>query len=83
MKFSYNIDNNDIRDELLECSLLQISLLLKLYKENKIDLSTFKNHSYNKIAFIQNNFDTLNESAQKLNAEDIINECVEISNKHY
>lgn len=74
MSFSSEFDN-----QLFECSLLLLSLLLNEYKLQKIDITDFKEHAINKISYIKDNFDIINNSLEKRNIESLINECIEIT----
>ncbi len=67
-------------DELFECSFLLISILLKQYKEHLIDVDCFKSNSQNKIQYILNNYHKIQDDAQKILIQNLINECIEINN---
>jgi len=80
MNYSYELSNKNINNQLFECSLLVVSLLLKQYKAKAIDITDFRNHTTNKISYIQNNFDKIKDGMEKRNIENLINECIEITN---
>lgn len=72
--------NNEFDDQLFECTLLIVSLLLKQYKENAIDITDFKSHTTNKISYILNNYNDIKDNNKKRNIESLINECIAINN---
>ncbi|QNU65582.1 hypothetical protein EHE19_011665 [Ruminiclostridium herbifermentans] len=80
MQFETNYTGSD--DVLLECSYLLISILLKQYKENVIDLDCFKSNSINKIQYILNNFHKIQDESHKEKIKKLINECIEINNSN-
>jgi type II restriction/modification system DNA methylase subunit YeeA len=70
--------NKDFNSQLFECSFLIVSLLLKQYKENSISKVDFINHTKHKLDYIQNNLVYIDDSMQKKDIENIINECIMI-----
>lgn len=80
MSSSYEMINKEFDNQLFECSLLIISLLLNQYKAKAIDITDFKNHTTNKISYILNNFDIIKDQKEKNTIENLINECIEINN---
>ncbi len=73
--------NKDFNSQLFECSFLILSLLLKQYKTNTISLADFKNHIKHKLNYIQLNLAYVDNDIQKKEIEEIVNECIIISNK--
>jgi len=82
MSFSCDMTNKDFNNQLIECSILLVSLLLKQYKSKAIDITDFRDHTTNKISYILNNFDTIKDNMKKKSIEDLINECNEITNSN-
>ena len=82
MSFSYEMNNKDFNNQLFECSLLVVSLLLKQYKAKAIDITDFQKHTTNKISYIRNNFDIIKDNTEKRVIENLINECIGIINAH-
>ena len=80
MKCDYQTEIKDIDDKLFDCSFKLISLLLKQYKDNTIDISTFRSHTQNKIMYILNNFDSIKDGTKKTTIESLMNECIKIIN---
>lgn len=80
MSSSYEMINKEFDNQLFECSLLIISLLLNQYKAKAIDITDFKDHTANKISYILNNFDIIKDEKEKTNIEGLINECIAINN---
>lgn len=76
----FQMNNTGTEDGLFECSFLLISILLKQYKENLIDLDSFKSNSQNKIQYILNNYHKVQDKAQKIIIKNLLNECIEINN---
>lgn len=76
----YKRNNTDLNDDMLECSLLLISILLKQYKENVIDVDCFKKHSEIKIKYILNNYQKITDTEQKELVKNLIKECIQINN---
>lgn len=72
--------NKDFNSQLFECSFLILSLLLKQYKTNTISLDDFKNHIKHKLNYIQLNLAYVDNDLQKKEIEEIVNECIIISN---
>lgn len=72
--------NKDFNSQLFECSFLILSLLLKQYKTNTISLDDFKNHIKHKLNYIQLNLAYVDNDIQKKEIEEIVNECIIISN---
>lgn len=82
MSFSYEFINKDYNSQLFECSLLVVSILLKQYKANIINITDFKTHTKNKISYIFNNIDIIKDTMEKITIKNIINECIQITNAH-
>ncbi len=82
MDFSYERANKNLNNQLYECSILLVSLLLDQYKSKAINLTDFRNHTTKKISYIVNNWDSLEGSIDKTTVEKLLNECNEI-NKDY
>lgn len=80
MSSSYEIINKEFDDQIFECSLLIISLLLNQYKAKSISITDFKSHTANKISYILNNFDIIKDEKEKTNIKNLINECNAINN---
>ena len=80
MSFSSEITNKEFDNQLFECSILIVSLLLNQYKVKEIDITDFKSHTTNKISYILNNIDIIKDNMEKRNIENLINECVAINN---
>lgn len=80
MNSSYQGDNTEIRKQIIECSILIISLLLQKYKSKEIDIIDFKNHTISKINYIMDNFDVIKDTLEIEKVESLINECNEIFN---
>lgn len=71
---------NEIDNQLFECSLILISLLLNQYKAQTININDFKSHTKNKITYILNNIGIIKDNNQKRIIESLINECIIINN---
>lgn len=78
MKFQLN--NTGIEDDLLECSLLLISILLKQYKENLIDLNCFKSNTQIKLQYILKNYHKVQHKEKQISITNLLNECTEVNN---
>ena len=78
MKFQLN--NTGIEDDLLECSLLLISILLKQYKENLIDLNCFKSNTQIKLQYILKNYHKVQDEEKQISITKLLNECTEVNN---
>lgn len=78
MKFQLN--NTGIEDDLLECSLLLISILLKQYKENLIDLNCFKSNTQIKLQYILKNYHKVQDEEKQISITNLLNECTEVNN---
>ena len=72
--------DKDIGYMLFECSLLFLTVLLNQYKAHSITVNDFRKHTINKINYIKDNFDIINDSKKRLTVENLINECNEITN---
>lgn len=75
-----NSSDNDIRKQLLECSVLIISILVKQYKAKKIDTTDFNKHASNKISYIISNLEYIEDPSEKSKIESLLDECNEIIN---
>lgn len=71
--------NKEIGKQLLECSILIVSILLKQYKTKLINITDFKNHTVNKISYIVNNLDSIKDVSERRKVENLLNECQEIN----
>ncbi|HEY5583762.1 MAG TPA: hypothetical protein VIK78_04630 [Ruminiclostridium sp.] len=80
MSFPDKMHNNEFDDQLLECSVLVVSLLINQYKAKAIDKTDFKIHTKNKINYIINNLGIIKDTVKKSSIESLINECNEINN---
>ena len=80
MSSSYEMANYDFDNQLFECCILTITILLDQYKDNTINITEFKNNTTNKINYILNNFGILKDSTKKRSIENLINECIKINN---
>ena len=78
----FQMNNTEIEDDLFECSFLLISILLKQYKENLIDLNRFKSNSISKIQYILDNIHKIQDESSKITINNLINECIEINNNN-
>ncbi len=78
----FQMNSTEIEDDLFECSFLLISILLKQYKENLIDLNRFKSNSINKIQYILDNIHKIQDESSKITINNLINECIEINNNN-
>ena len=76
------MNSTEIEDDLFECSFLLISILLKQYKENLIDLNRFKSNSISKIQYILDNIHKIQDESSKITINNLINECIEINNNN-
>ena len=79
MSFSYEMTNKEFNNQLFECTILIVSLLLNQYKEKVIDITDFKTHTTSKISYILNNYDIIKDNIKKREIESLINECLEIN----
>lgn len=70
--------NEEFEKQLFECSFLIVSLLLKKYKENLISKEEFKLHTVHKIEFLQKNIESVTDSIQKQDVQNVISECLMI-----
>ncbi len=66
-------------EDLFECSLLTLSLLLEVFKKNLIDITDFKSNTELKINYIQSNLEHINEIERRSFIECVIHECIEIN----
>lgn len=82
MSSSYEMANYDFDNQLFECSLLTVSLLLNQYKAKTINIIEFKKHTTNKINYILNNFQIIKDDTKKSSIENLINECIKINNMY-
>ena len=80
VKMQFQMNSTETEDVLFECSFLLISILLKQYKQNLIDLDCFKSNSTNKIQYILNNYHKLQDKAQKILIKNLLKECIELNN---
>ncbi|MHB8063344.1 MAG: hypothetical protein ACYDG2_12025 [Ruminiclostridium sp.] len=80
MSISYGMTDKDINNQLLECSIIVVSLLLKQYKAKVIDITDFRIHTSKKISYIVNNFNSIKDNIEKRTTENLINECNKITN---
>lgn len=64
---------------LISCCVTLLKLLIRLYRKNRISLEHFKNNSYQKIAFLQQNKKSLNK-VKKEQISSLINEYNDILN---
>jgi len=80
MNITCETTNKDFNNKLFDCSLLVVSLLLKQYKANAIDITDFRSHTSVKINYIRTNLDTIKDSMKKRTIERLINECIRIIN---
>ena len=78
----FQMNSTEIEDDLFECSFLLISILLKQYKENLIDLNRFKSNSISKIQYILDNIHKIQDESSKITINNLINECIEINNNN-
>lgn len=79
---SIPFENEELRNQLFECSVLLVSLLLNQYKKNIINITDFKCHVTRKISYINDNIDIIKDEIKKKNIENLINECRNISNSY-
>jgi len=80
MSLSIKMQNKEFDNQLFECAVLVVSLLINQYKANAIDLTDFKSHTKNKINYILNNLDIIKDTTKKSSIESLISECNKINN---
>ncbi len=68
-------------EDLFECSLLTIKLLLEVFKKELIDITDFRSNTELKISYIQNNLEHINEIERRSFIERVIHECIEINRR--
>lgn len=76
---SIPFENEEFRDQLFECSVLLVSLLLNQYKKSIINITDFKCHTARKISYINDNLHIIKDDNKKKNIENLIDECRKIT----
>lgn len=71
-------ENEDFRNQLFECSVLLVTLLLNQYKKSIINITDFKCHTARKISYINDNISIIKDDTQKKNIKNLIDECRKI-----
>jgi hypothetical protein len=62
-------------EEIIECVTVILSLLIKLYNDEKIDKLAFREYAQVKMEFLNENYDILKKMKKEENAEIILKQC--------
>lgn len=65
--------------QLFECCIMLVTILLKQYKNNTINIADFKCHTANKIRYIIKNMECETNIEKKKSIEQLVDECKAIS----
>ncbi len=67
-------DFNSIEQQLMECCIMIVSLLIRQYRDNTINISDFKSHTTNKIRYILEHLEQEPDGVKKNSIQKLLDE---------